>query len=141
VRLESARDAKGATQAAVFSDGSFTVRQSKPKRGPAITDLVLSGGSFAGCAPVARRSGAPAASAAARKPVRRLWGSGHGRFRTKGRHSAATVRGTVWLTEDRCDGTLTRVKRGVVAVEDFGARRTVVVRAGHTHLARASRAR
>jgi hypothetical protein len=29
------------------------------------------------------------------------------------------VRGTRWLTEDRCDGTLTRVVRGTVEVEDF----------------------
>jgi hypothetical protein len=51
--------------------------------------------------------------------VRRLWGDGYGRFRTAGRYSAATVRGTRWLVEDRCDGTVTRVKRGQVAVEDF----------------------
>jgi hypothetical protein len=31
------------------------------------------------------------------------------------------VRGTRWLTEDRCDGTLTKVVRGTVEVDDFTA--------------------
>ena len=48
----------------MFKNGAFTVRQRKPKRGPAIIDLVLGGGSFAACAPAAKSSGASAASAA-----------------------------------------------------------------------------
>ena len=52
--------------------------------------------------------------------VRRLWGDGRGRFRTRGRYGAATVRGTKWLTLDRCDGTKVRVVRGKVAVRDLG---------------------
>ena len=44
--------------------------------------------------------------------MRRLWGDGKGRFRTRGRHGAATVRGTKWLTEDRCDSTKITVQRG-----------------------------
>jgi hypothetical protein len=39
--------------------------------------------------------------------------------------------------EDRCDGTLTKVTRGVVNVNDFRARRNVTVRAGKSYLARA----
>ena len=42
------------------------------------------------------------ATAAAKKKKRRLWGDGNGKFRTKGKHSAATVVGTRWLVEDRC---------------------------------------
>jgi hypothetical protein len=49
------------------------------------------------------------------------------------------VRGTRWLTEDRCDGTLTRVTNGAVVVRDFKRHRSVVVRAGHSYLARAHR--
>jgi hypothetical protein len=68
--------------------------------------------------------------------VRRLWGrDSGGRFRTYGRHSHATVRGTRWLTEDRCGGTLTRVTEGAVVVRDLARRRSVVVRAGHSYLA------
>ena len=77
------------------------------------------------------------ARTSARRKVRRLWGDGKGRFRTKGRHGAATVRGTKWLTEDRCNGTLVRVKRGTVAVRDFAKKKTVVVRKGKSYLARA----
>ena len=69
-----------------------------------------------------------------------LQGDGKGSFRTRGRNSAATVRGTKWLTQERCDGTLTRVTRGTVSVRDTRARRTVVVRAGRSYLARAQRA-
>jgi hypothetical protein len=60
-----------------------------------------------------------------------------GKFRTKGRYSAATERGTFWETEDRCDGTLTIVKRGTVNVQDFRTRKTIIVRAGHRFLASA----
>jgi hypothetical protein len=60
-----------------------------------------------------------------------------GKFRTRGRYSAATVRGTVWDTVDRCDGTLTIVHRGTVLVGDFGRRKTITVHAGHRYLAKA----
>ena len=33
-------------------------------------------------------------------------------------YSSATVRGTTWLTQDTCAGTLTKVTQGVVAVRD-----------------------
>jgi hypothetical protein len=45
------------------------------------------------------------------------------------------VRGTAWYTEDRCDGTLTRVSQGSVSVRDLVNHRTVIVRAGHSYLA------
>jgi hypothetical protein len=47
------------------------------------------------------------------------------------------VRGTRWLTEDRCGGTLTRVTDGAVVVRDLARRRNVIVRAGHSYLAKA----
>jgi hypothetical protein len=40
---------------------------------------------------------------------------------------------------DRCDGTLTRVRRGTVVVRDFRRRKSIVVHAGHSYLARAVR--
>jgi hypothetical protein len=70
--------------------------------------------------------------------VRGLWGrDSGGKYRSHGRHSHATVRGTRWLTEDRCGGTLTRVTNGAVVVRDFKRRRNVLVRAGHSYLAKA----
>jgi CSLREA domain-containing protein len=82
---------------------------------------------------------AQAYTAQRRKRKRRLWGDGRGRFRTKGEFSSATVRGTRWLVEDRCNGTLTRVTEGRVAVRDFVRKRTVVVRAGRQYLAKRRR--
>ena len=66
-----------------------------------------------------------------------LRGVAKGRFRTTGRFSAATVRGTDWGVRDRCDGTLTVVRQGVVLVTDFRLHTTVAVRAGQTYLAKA----
>ena len=73
--------------------------------------------------------------------LQKLLATAHGRFRTRGRFSAGTVRGTVWGTRDRCDGTLTVVRRGTVLVRDFRRRKTIAVHAGHTYLARAFRRR
>ena len=68
--------------------------------------------------------------------MRRLFGDGKGSFRTRGRNAAATVRGTRWGVQDRCDGTLVTVQRGRVEVRDLVKRKTVIVRTGHTYLAR-----
>jgi hypothetical protein len=66
-----------------------------------------------------------------------LRGVAKGRFRTTGRFAAATVRGTDWGVRDRCDGTLTVVRKGVVLVTDFRLHQNVPVRAGQSYLARA----
>jgi hypothetical protein len=79
----------------------------------------------------------PSRASAAAKRGRRLWGDADGRFRTRGRYSSGAVRGTRWLTVDRCDGTLTVVREGQVAVRDFGLDRTVLVDEGERYLARA----
>lgn len=130
VRMTSASNTRGGVQRADFYNGTFQVRQRRGAR--PITEIVLKGGSFRAC----RRKGARAAQRGSRR-VRRVWGNGRGRFRTRGRYSSAAVRGTVWLTEDRCDGTLTRVRRGRVTVRDFRLRRNRTLRAGQSYLARA----
>ncbi len=147
VAVMSARDTSGsAAQTADFYDGVFAVKQSTPKTKPAqprllITDLVLTGEPpRSECAPI---KGASAAAARKKKRGGKsvlggLWGNGKGKFRTDGKYSSATVRGTIWLTQDRCDGTLTTVRRGTVSVRDFKRRRTVSVKAGHSYLARAA---
>ena len=38
--------------------------------------------------------------------------------------------------EDTCAGTLVKVTRGEVAVRDLVKKRTIVVKAGHSYLAR-----
>jgi hypothetical protein len=131
VNLTSAAGA-GATQTAAFSGGIFEVRQSRTSR---MTDLILRG-TLAGC-PKPRARTTARAAAKRKRPVRRLWGNGHGRFRTHGTHAIAAVRGTKWLTEDRCDGTLVRVDRGVVEVTPAAPRgRKTLVRAGARRLVR-----
>jgi hypothetical protein len=110
------------------------VRQ--PRRAGGRVDLYLRGGNFGRCGRTGRSAGSGQASASAVRRVRRLWGrDSGGRFRTHGRHSQATVRGTRWLTEDRCSGTFTKVTQGAVVVRDLTRRRSVVVRAGHSYLA------
>jgi hypothetical protein len=131
VSLTSAADGKGAVQNAWFYSGIFKVTQT---RGPKpITELALDGPKLS--CPKAKN-----ASASAKKPKsRKLWGDGKGQFRTRGNFSSATVRGTKWVVIDRCDGTLTRVVRGVVTVRDTVRGKTVIVRAGKQYLARKSK--
>jgi hypothetical protein len=136
VRLVSAVDAEGRLQLGTFWGSRFKVRQRQAGNG--MTSLVLRGGSFAGCA--ATGSSAIAQASRRRRAVRRLWARDrHGRFRTHGNNSVATARGTSWLTEDHCGGTLTVVRGGAVAVRDRGRGRTVLVNAGQSYFARARR--
>jgi hypothetical protein len=122
----------GGLQDGTFWGGRFTVSQRRA--GDGMTSLVLKGGSFKGCPKTARVS---AASANKKKPVRKLWSKDkNGRFRTHGHNSVATARGTNWLTEDTCTGTRTRVLEGAVAVRDTRRKRTTLVRAGESYLAR-----
>ncbi|MEK6273853.1 MAG: hypothetical protein AABM30_00775 [Actinomycetota bacterium] len=132
IRLTASLGA-GKTNTADFYQGVFTILQKKARG--AFTTLRLDGGSFKNCGRAS--SGALSVEAKSRRPVRRVWGSGKGRFTTRGRYSSATVRGTKWLTLDRCDGTLTKVLRGIVRVRDFRGKKNVDVRAGHQYLARA----
>ena len=95
-------------------------------------------GALTGCSSAGAR--AAAASKKKRKPPRRLWGSdSKGKFRTRGGNSVATVRGTAWYVEDRCDGTRTDVGRGKIAVVASTARSTksVTVKAGRSYLVKA----
>jgi len=133
VTLVAAADKTGKTATSVFWDGIFKIGQTKGRR--PITTLKLTeklscgaGGKKASTAKKKKRKKG--------KRKRRLWGNGKGRFRTRGKYSAATVRGTKWLVEDRCTRTLTRVRRGRVSVRDFVKKKKVIVRAGKRYVAR-----
>ena len=123
----------GRTNSANFNDGLFKIQQAHARN--AYMTLLLEGGNFGVCRTSALST--MSVDAKRKRQVRRLWGNGKGRFTTKGRYSSATVRGTHWLVQDRCDGTLTRVLRGIVKVKDFRKHKTISVRAGHTYLAQA----
>jgi hypothetical protein len=104
VKLTSAKP-KGGTQNGIFSEGAFVVTQ---RKSDGLTDLTLSGGDFSACNKAT--SAGAGVTDAKRNRRRRLFGRAHGHFRSRGRSSSATVKGTDWLTEDRCDGTLTKNK-------------------------------
>ena len=132
VKLTSANPDRH-TQSGRFFRGIFRIEQRRTAGG--LVNLVIRDN--------LARSACAATTAAVRtaavnpKVLGLLRGTAKGRFRTTGRFAAATVRGTDWGVRDRCDGTLTVVRRGVVAVRDFHAHKTVIVRAGQTYLAKA----
>jgi hypothetical protein len=135
VKLTSAVDA-GNTQSAQFDGAKFEVRQAPT--GGGMTDLVLRGANFKDC-PGTTGSGEVRAASAS-KPMRRLWSRDKGgKFRTHGRNSVATVRGTLWSTTDTCAGTRTTVRQGAVSIRDLRRGKTVLVRAGQRYMARSPR--
>jgi hypothetical protein len=112
----------GTTQTGDFYDGEFVVTQAANGR----VTVTLTGGSFKGC-PVAQERKKHKKSqvhfAAAKKSattvVRKLWGNAHGDYTTSARSASASVLGTIWLTEDRCDGSYFKVTKDTVAVTAF----------------------
>jgi dipeptidyl aminopeptidase/acylaminoacyl peptidase len=118
----------GKTQFGRFNGGMFKTRQSS--KNP-LTELRMTGGNLGSC-PKPRRGHL----AAARSRGRRLFANVHGRFRTRGRNSTATVRGTEYLVKDSCKGTLTVVRSGTVVVRDLRKHRTVKLKRGGRYLAR-----
>jgi PA14 domain-containing protein len=132
------------TQDMHFEGGMFRVGQSA--KGQKVVDIDLLHGEFKeACGPLSkaerraiRRRGAVARAAGVRKSrvLRRLWGKGKGRFRTRGRHAAATVRGTSWSIADRCDETSVRVHEGVVDVENLLTGAVVTLTAGERYAVR-----
>jgi hypothetical protein len=135
VRLEAATP-NGAGQSASLRGALFEVRQ--PTGGQGMTELILRGGDFGACRH--GRLGRAARATRRRPPSRSLWAHDNGgRFRTRGRNSVATVRGTTWTTTDTCAGTRTRVAAGSVVVHDLRRNARVTVRAGQAYLARSAR--
>jgi hypothetical protein len=122
----------GAVQEGSFGGAKFQLRQRK--RGTGRVDIHLRGGNFAACR---ARSLSAVASGKRPRPTRRMWGKDRGgRFRTYGRDSVTTVRGTEWTVADTCAGTVTRVTEGAVDVKVRRTGRVVRVEAGERFLAR-----
>ena len=150
VLLTSAVNRAGGTKAGMFTGGRFVVGQAKVAL--PLTKLRLVGGSYAACTrtgpliqagTVTRNDLIVARSATvgpSHKVVRQLWGQDNGgKFVTIGRSASAAVRGTIWLTQDRCDGTLIRVFRGRVVVHAASRRHDLLISAGQSYFARARR--
>jgi hypothetical protein len=117
-------------QTGQFRGGLFKLGQKRVRR--PVTELTLT--ARLRCAD---RSPGPVGSAGRRARSRRLFGNARGRFRSRGRHSTATIRGTRWLVKDTCRTTLTRSLRGTVFVRDLVKDRKVTLRSGQQYVARA----
>jgi Fibronectin type III domain len=140
VRITTATTAavKGKLQSGDFGAGLFKLLQRRRQRGLTELNIIDSHSAAQVCATLGKaRKARIAAAHLNSKVLGRLNASGHGHFTAHGQYSAATVRGTVWSVTNRCDGTLTHVKRGIIAVRDFRRRRTFVLYTGQSYLARA----
>jgi hypothetical protein len=115
-----------------FYGGVYTTRQSTASTRP-ITELRMTESL------ICRSSSKRGKLTAARSRSRHLWGNAKGRYRTRGRYSTATVRGTIWVQKDSCNSTTTSVKQGVVVVKDLVKRKNVRVKAGKRYTAHKSR--
>ena len=140
LKLITATGKKHKNQNGTFGGAVFKVTQFGSGKNKGLTTLALveggvkGGPSYAACKTKSTKQASIAALS--KKTLQLLHGSdNHAKFRTKGRYSAATIRGTVWTIADRCDGTIVHVTRGLVDVTDFVRHITVVVHAGHTYLA------
>ena len=144
LRLVTATGAGGKlpkTQFGIFGGGLFKATQARFGITKGLTTLTLLADAFPGAPSYSRCRGGKALAAPDRGRVgTRILQTlhardRHGKFRTKGRYSAGTVRGTDWDTTEECAGTLTVVHRGTVNVFDFRKRRTITLHAGQRYLA------
>ena len=124
-----------AEQTAQFQFGLFGLFQQRSLRGLVSAKLIdVHSRRSCGIGKLAQ-AGAASRHQLSKTILGRVRGTAQGKYRTSGDYSAATVRGTQWEQIDRCDGTLTRVKRGVVIVRNFRQQRNITVRAGVSYLA------
>jgi hypothetical protein len=137
---------KGLLQTGQFSGALFSFTQAVRGLDKGIATLTLVEGiagvpSLASCkahtAQDPSRDGPTARAAVNRRVLALLHASARGRFRTRGRYAAGTVRGTDWTTTDRCDGTLITVITHSVEVENLVTHRFFLVHAGHHYFAAA----
>jgi hypothetical protein len=142
LRLVTATARKGKTQSGTFGGAIFRLTQTAAGASKGLATLSLTESAFTGaptyatCEPKGKASDAAAAAASSRV-LQLLRASAHGKFRTRGRYSAATVLGTIWTVADRCDGTLTHDATDRVSVTDFVRHKTIVLHAGESYLAKA----
>jgi 6-phosphogluconolactonase (cycloisomerase 2 family) len=128
----------GTVQVGEFFEGKFVLRQGHD----GLVVAELSGGDFSVCPTAKERAHRASAHASAKKAagkhvVRKLWADAHGSYSTKGNYAAGAVQGTEWLTEDLCEGTFIKVTRDKVKVTNLVRHKSVMVKVGHSYLARA----
>jgi len=138
--LTTATGTKKKVQTGKFGGAVFKVTQAKAGASKGLTTLTLVNNAFKGAPSYAtcksHKSRDASAAASSSRTLQLLHASAHGKFRTRGRYSAATVLGTNWSIADRCDGTLVRDVTDSVLVNDFVHHKTLVLHPGQTYLAR-----
>ncbi len=148
LKLVTATGNVGKTQNGTFGGAIFTLSQDRTGITKGLTNLALQESAFRGaptyatCKPNGKgKKAADQATTASlsSRTLQLLKANAHGKFKTTGRYSSATVRGTIWTIADRCDGTLTHAIRDTVLIQDFVRHRTILLHAGNTYLARAVR--
>ncbi len=121
-------------QSAEFYEGLWRVQQTRGKRPTLFMKLI-------GSKHCHRGDGN--ARAQRRRRGRRGWGRGSGKYGSKGSRGSGSVRGTTWLTDDRCDGStrFTVTEGGPLLVDDRGKRGKVNarLRAGERYTAKPKR--
>jgi len=133
--------AKGKVQSGDFGAGIFKLLQQRRQRGLTELNIIDNHPASQLCATTGKGKKASIAARAGGHPSSKVLGrltvNSHGHFTARGQYSAATVRGTIWGVQNRCDGTLTRVVRGALSVRDFRLRKTITLFTGQTYLAKA----
>ena len=129
---------KGKVQFGDFGAGLFKLLQTRKQKGLTELNIVDNHPARQLCATVGKgKKASVAAHHPSTKVLGRLTANSHGHFVGRGQYSSATVRGTTWGVQNRCDGTLTRVVRGELVVRDFRKRKSITLFTGQTYLARA----
>ena len=126
----------GKTQTGTFGGAIFKVSQAHN----GLATLSLLENAFKGAPSYstckAKKAGDASAAALSSKSLQLLKANAKGKFGTKGKYGAATVRGTKWTIADRCDGTLVHDQTDSVAVNDFVRHKTIILHAGQSYLAK-----
>ena len=111
---------EGSIRNAFFFDGLFEVLQDDGVDAATVLKLI---GALEHC------EGADTDSPGGRQ----LWGDGEGEHRTQGTLGSASVRGTKWILQDRCNGTTyARVVDGEIELKDEKTGKTITLKAGES---------
>jgi hypothetical protein len=131
------------TQKGTFSGAIFKLAQATGGASKGVATLTIVEGAFKGAPSYSlckkggkKKAGDASAAAVSSKVLQLLHASAKGKFKTSGKYSAATVRGTKWTIADRCDGTITHDITDSVAVTDFVRHKTIILHAGQSYLAK-----
>jgi hypothetical protein len=119
-----------------YYGGIFRLQQAGDANARAVARLVQKLRCHKAKAAQARAAGGPLAVSSGHRS-RRVWGSGHGNYGSRGSGGTGSVRGTTWLTKDTCKGTFFKVTEGIgISVFDFHLHKTVELAPGQSYFAK-----